>query len=87
MIIKVTQEHIDKGIPEDTMACPIALALYDAGFKGYDVDIITATDKACAKRLDSKEIILPNICRDFILDFDHGGLVQPFEFEFTVPET
>jgi len=52
MWIDVTQEHIDKGIPEDECNCAIALAVQDAVEQdmcdGYEVDtknvIVTVHD-------------------------------------------
>lgn len=37
MLILVTQDHIDKGVPGDPQACPVYWAMLDAGLPVYAV--------------------------------------------------
>lgn len=62
--ISVEQHHIDAGVPEDVVRCPIGLALQDAGGAGIYFPY------------DS----LPDVAQRFIRDFDDGKQVKPFTF-------
>lgn len=75
MRIKVTQRHIDKGIPDAGDACPIACALQEAGFQGVHVGEDYA--RACGKQT----YYLPREARMFVARFDAMDPVEPFEFE------
>jgi len=67
MIIKITQEHIDKGYWTDPLHSPITLALKEAGFKS----VLTFRDNVY---IDGHKIPYS--------DHPHLPCVQPFEFEF-----
>lgn len=82
MIIRVTQEHIDRGIQRDCSECPVALALLDAGFRD---------PKANASTLrNGKKFICrtPDKVYDFMSHFDsvYYGDDNPTPFEFEIPD-
>lgn len=70
MKIKVTQDHIDRGVRRGLLDCPIALAF------GEQPDLNTR-DFLCSH--------LPIEAVIFIGKFDAGKSVQPFEFEWELP--
>jgi len=79
MIVKVTQEHIDTGnrgsrSPE---SCPVALAMKDAGmhYPWVDSEYISFFDA------EAHQEPTPPLVALFIMDFDAGEPVEPFEFE------
>jgi len=86
--VKVTQEHISKGTPNNGSCCPIALALKDMGYQDVEVNIddITFMDGpvywSCG--------FTPSSVDGFITTFDAEGPtgVNPFEFwlERTTPD-
>jgi len=89
--VRVTQEHIDRGIPYDSCACPIAISLHEMAENGklglhawsWIVDqgyvfFSHIHDVNNASRL-------PNIADEFISAFDSGRPVNPIEFELEVP--
>ena len=76
--IHVTQEHIDNGIRDSCLQCPIALALlealpiHDVWVHKEEISIFDAT---------SNKVYGPNLqVRDFITRFDAGEEVEPFSF-------
>lgn len=78
--IKVEEKHIQDGKRGSPGYCPIALAIEDAGY-WYPV-----VDKNIAEFIDNEkgwawEIDLPNEARSFIMKYDAGIEVHPFEFE------
>jgi hypothetical protein len=77
MIIKVTQQHIDKGVAYECSKCPIALALTDMGFK----DVMVRFNRINAVGL---KLTTTDAMRAFMSKFDVGDLfdspVQPCEF-------
>lgn len=83
--IKVTQEHIQRGLRNSACSCPIALAM--AEHFGDDLDhndnvvgcgFITHYEHGTGKR--TSWWAPPEVER-FIDKFDGGGAVSPFEFE------
>lgn len=74
--VKVTQEHIDKGIPSDLCNCPIALAMKD-NFTFVEIN----GNVRCAKNETIYRGLLGPITLKFIKDFDNGREVKPFEFD------
>ena len=77
MRVQVKQAHIDAGIPRHASYCPIALAL-----KEQTGELWTVTDDvAYPDKLTAPLGELPVQVREFILAFDTGEPVQPFEFE------
>ena len=64
-LVKVTQEHIDKGIPSDSKKCAIALAINEA----YDGkhDIVQAQDET---EIDGEHYTQDEELSDWICEFD-----------------
>lgn len=79
MLIKVTQEHIDKGLRAVPNSCPIALAILDTCQCGF----ISVGVNNCVFDVDnhSKSVYLPLMAILFIRLFDSHQPVEPFEFE------
>lgn len=79
MKINVTQEHINTGEAGNCKACPVALALLDAGIAlaGLSVgqDEITWMRSVPTYRIDT-----PSRVAKFIEAFDEGAPVKPFSF-------
>lgn len=77
MLIKVTQDHINKGARIDPTGCPVALAALAAGsnYANVGTNAIYFKEGSCLPSL------LPEEVRQFICDFDNNQEVQPFEFE------
>lgn len=73
--IKVTQEDINLGQPNSTMACPISLAIHrQLGKEAYVWCELVEINNA--------DIRLPENARKFIYAFDSNSEpVSPFEFE------
>ena len=84
MRIKVTPEHINKGIGRHCLYCPMALAMRDAGL---DVEVIQSGRVSIRPEgwLSPYLARLPKVACDFIIDFDCGESVGPFEFELELP--
>jgi hypothetical protein len=75
MKIKVTQEHIDKGCPQLGRKCPIAYAIFEATGKRVVVG-------GRSVWFESKcHIPLPGIAAYFVITYDRGCNVSPFEFD------
>lgn len=80
MKIKVEQRHIDAGEIANGNACPIALALIDAGVTGFYVKTY------CLEQNKIDLIDLPQRAQDFITTFDRLRTARPFEFDIDIPE-
>lgn len=91
MIIKVTQECINKGKRKDARFCPVACALKDNGIttpvlvggRIYKV----SPDSPYSTPNDEYTLIapMPQSVKDFINAFDNvKKVVQPFEFEVDI---
>lgn len=85
MVINVTQDHIDKGIPFNVCACPVALAIkphvkprHYVAVKSYVIGL-WHTNHTLVESWD-----LPQAVQDFIDAFDCGKSVQPFSFELPI---
>lgn len=76
--VRVTQTHIDHGVPKSAIFCPIALAVEWPSDR-----FCVYPNHICA---DGKIALLPESARIFIDAYDDGLEVQPFEFELEVPE-
>lgn len=74
MLIKVTQEHIDKGERGSSCNCPIAMAIGELTLSPVSVGGAVV----CTRLVNYP---LPVSARLFICEFDNGGHVKPFEFE------
>lgn len=75
MVIKVTQQHIDNGIPCKPSRCPIANALKEH-FAGC---VVTVIYSICF--ISNELHHLPSEVSKRIGQFDQGGEMEPFEFE------
>lgn len=78
--VKVTQEHIDNGGLRNCRACPVALALIDAGYSEVAVSADGLYISDSFGRLE-----VPPAVAKFIKAFDSGYQVWPFEFALEVP--
>lgn len=87
MIIKVSQEDIDKGTRCTISLCPIALAFKRHGFTEIFVDHIRYSLVSTKGILYSYYHRIPEVV-EFIYAFDDGDLerAKPFEFEIPVSE-
>lgn len=90
MIVKVTQEHIDKGrklIPNAKYmctCCPVALALKDI-FKVEDT--WASLSKLRVGQYPKNlifEVETPAYVSNWMIAFDSGQLIEPFEFELSL---
>jgi uncharacterized Zn-binding protein involved in type VI secretion len=72
--IFVSTAHIRNGEPKDCTQCPVALALFDAGYCVVSVrgDFIA---------VDGMTFTTPDIVHDFINIFDMYNVAEPFSFE------
>lgn len=87
MIIKVTQEDIDNGKKKSCYECPIALAIQRVSVKHLRCDVMNQQVYAVEKDLRPVWIrILPPEAQLFIIDFDAGKSVKPFQFELDIQE-
>lgn len=77
--VKVTQEHIDRGIPADCESCPVALALRDASPGPWSVGAYNAD-----YMLSERRIRLPLTVTEWIYRFDGGYGGSPITFQLEV---
>jgi hypothetical protein len=79
MKIKVTQDHIDRGVRRKPEFCPVALACKDAGFHHASVGLGSIE----LMKGDGPEIYVdtPDEINDFICAFDSSKPVAPFEVD------
>lgn len=87
VVVRVTQEHIDKGCRSHKLHCPVALAL---GGAGYPEPAATSMNAYWGRRRIYKgvplrgdnlyEAPLPPEAISFIANFDRGVPKEPFEF-------
>lgn len=78
MIVKVTQDNIDRGARGDATECPVALALQDLGLQtpwagSTSLGFVVGNDVSWSSAL-------PEVARHFINEFDRAQPVEPFEF-------
>ena len=66
--VEVTQEDIDKGIPEDCNNCAVALAL-KRKYKTDDVKVYVPDDYYISLRVNGKELNIRSNHENDILDF------------------
>lgn len=86
--IRVTADHIQQGERSNPMACPIALALIGQwGGEDSEIAIDVFDGHAFASGppvpIDGVTAALPDEADAFVLAFDEGRPVQPFEFAIT----
>src|SRR2546423_13684013 len=82
MKITVTAEDIDGGIRRDPHNCPVARALRRAGVAHSGVGGIAVMLGNQDQRM---MVFLPGPAQEWIMQFDWGQPVQPFEFEIVLP--
>lgn len=76
MKIKVTQEHINRGIRRDDSKCAIALALKDHGFRNpcvTDTNVCLDKNLRCYRDLSKRAM-------KFVEKYDSNKPVKPFTF-------
>lgn len=78
MTIRVTKQHIAKGLAHKCTSCPIALAMTDAGLSDVSVGSYDATyfRDGCFFRVQ-----FPIAISNRIEQFDLGYEIEPFSFE------
>lgn len=88
--ISVTEKDIAKGRRDDCVACPIALAIKRTLPNVEQINVTASNfsligrDKRGTRCYEGG--FLPFAVRFFIIRFDNGRTVQPFEFEIEVDE-
>lgn len=84
--VQVTQAHIDLATPADSSHCMIADALHDAlpDAKKISVDLQTIrfTEPAKGQRYT---YLTPTIAQDYLVAFDQGLPLEPFQFVLHAP--
>lgn len=86
MRVKVTQDHIDRGVRREPCLCPIALALKDLGVDKPNVHFTFVRWEEWGADGIFERLCLPNLpagARKFVKLFDEGESVKPFEFDLT----
>lgn len=91
MIIKVTEEHINKGRRRNVTCCPVALAVKGATqctficVGTFGMGIRMPKKHWWSKQPNSRyDIFTPKNASVFISMFDRGEEVKPFEFELDI---
>lgn len=86
--IKVTQEHISRGVRGRCHSCPIALAVREHGYQTPFVGVRNiypyGVDMCGNFNLPFKIAHMPQTAVDFARNFDYGRQVEPFEFEVEI---
>ena len=80
MIVKVDNVHINTGKPGDANSCAIALAMKDAGCMMVKVthhSIYYGNEEI----MEIVAVPIPDKVLEFVVNFDNGYRVYPFEFE------
>jgi hypothetical protein len=78
--LKVTQDHINRGVRNNCWHCPIALA-----FKELGLSTTVGRTEVCYEDIDSFYTLpLPAEATQFTFNFDAGFAVQPFECEVEI---
>ena len=87
MKIKVTQEHIDQGVPGSPSECPVSLAITE---QTSLVNCVIHTSIAFYKPPYNINLLgtfpAGREINEFIAKFDAGKYVTPCELEWAVPE-
>lgn len=83
VIINVTQEHCDKGIPRNSYCCPVALAFEEAGYEKPNVVVFDCVSVRVGPSRRRRNLWLnDDSLAQKILDFDKTGKMKPFSFTF-----
>ena len=78
MNIRIKKRHIVKGQVMQASACPIALAMMDAGLESPHAGPNSVSWTHHGNRFRRKA---PQAVESFVKAFDRGQAVAPFEFE------
>lgn len=78
MKITVTQQHIDEGQRGSSTRDPIAFAMADAGLERPYAGVNHLSWHEDDRKMFVK---VPKEVYNFMLDFDNGKMVKPFEFQ------
>lgn len=82
MRIEVTQEHIDKGTPEDACNCPVALAIREAlKAEAEEIRVHHSDIWIWGDLYNTSEAV-----ERFVWNFDVGVSVAPFTFDLPIEE-
>ena len=85
MIIDVTQEHINNGVPKSPMSCPIALAMREKMQLPKGTVSVHSARQIFAQKNSTRSWRVTyydeEVVYDFIDRFDHERPVHPFSFE------
>lgn len=81
MRIEVTQAHIKNGKRQRCVACPVALAMTDAGIEDA---FAGPSDLMGVLTNQIFSVDTPTEVRDFMRLFDGGRTVKPFSFEIEI---
>ncbi len=81
MKIEVTAYHISQGRSGEYNSCPVALALWEAGFRNINIDENMMKLTYGRRNL---EIKTPKPIKSFISDFDNFRDVEPAEFNLSL---
>lgn len=79
MLIKVTDEDIRLGVRDSPCKCPIARAAMRA-FRVKRVIMMTSRLRVYHSRDRCINMLVPDSAKDFVIAFDDGESVSPFEF-------
>lgn len=86
MLIKVTQEHIDKGTPTCSN-CPVALAIKE--HIDCNIALVVGPTFISMRHITRQNCYwegdTPEVAAAFICNFDGKQPVEPFEFELDIP--
>lgn len=92
MKISVTAEDIAAGVPSGAFRCehcPIARAIARAVDRA-PLAVLVGIDRARlhndARGSDVWQVELPAVASEFIVDFDLGRPVKPFDFDLEIPD-
>jgi hypothetical protein len=78
MKITVTQQHINEGQRGSSARDPVAFAMIDAGCLRPHAGVTHLSWQDAGHKRYSAEV--PRVVYEFMLEFDNGKLVEPFEF-------
>lgn len=82
----VTADDIRAGVPRSPGCCPVALALHRTltHFEAHQISIGRSHANLMTGRWPDPMVLtalLPENARQFIHEFDNGGVAQPIEFD------
>lgn len=86
IVINVTQEDIDEGLPDKCSQCPVALAVKRYVRPRYYIMVSAQhlTVYPPGPALDQCLYPMPDSVSNFVQNFDDAQRVKPFEFELEV---